>query len=132
MDTGAQQDTSAPDVHMDTGAQENTPETSAPASGAGTAEDAGASDKSAGIDKGKNPEVPEVRPEPASASPGQATLAAPEKPVSQSPSPEKSAAVPAKTGTFKIKQIDKTGPAPDVYTRFCSCRQCWASKCKGL
>jgi hypothetical protein len=21
---------------------------------------------------------------------------------------------------------------PDVYTRFCSCRQCWASKCRGL
>jgi hypothetical protein len=20
----------------------------------------------------------------------------------------------------------------DVYTRFCSCRQCWASKCRGL
>jgi hypothetical protein len=32
--------------------------------------------------------------------------------VSQTPAPEKSAAVPAKTGTFKIKQIVKTGPAP--------------------
>jgi hypothetical protein len=32
--------------------------------------------------------------------------------VSQTPAPEKSAAVPAKTGTFKITQIVKTGPAP--------------------
>jgi hypothetical protein len=111
MDMEAQQDTSAPDVHMDTGAQQDTPDTGVPASGAGTAKDAGAGDKSAGIDKGKNPEVPEVRPEPASTSPGQATPAVPEKPVSQTLAPEKSAAVPAKTGTFKIKQIVKTRPA---------------------
>jgi hypothetical protein len=97
---------------MDTGAQQDTLDTGAPASGTGTAEDAGAGDKSAGIDKGKNLKVPEVRPEPASASPGQATPAVPEKPVSQTPAPEKSAAVLAKTGTFKIKQIVKTGPAP--------------------
>jgi hypothetical protein len=112
MDTGAQQDTSAPDVHMDTGAQQDAPDTGAPASGAETAKDASAGNKSADIDKGKDPEVPEVRPEPASASPGQATLVAPEKPVSQTPALEKSAAVPAKTETFKIKQIVKTGLAP--------------------
>jgi hypothetical protein len=67
---------------MDTGAQQDAPDTSAPASGVGTAEDASAGDKSASIDKEKNPEAPEVRPEPASASPGQATRAAPEKLVS--------------------------------------------------
>jgi hypothetical protein len=28
---------------------------------------------------------------------------------------------------------DETWPElGDVYTRFCSCRQCWASKCRGL
>jgi hypothetical protein len=97
---------------MDTGAQQDTPDTGAPTSGAGTTEDAGASDKSADIDKGKNPKVSEVRPEPASASPGQATPAAPEKAVSQTPAPEKSAAVSAKTGTFKMTQIVKTGPVP--------------------
>jgi hypothetical protein len=67
---------------MDTGAQQDTPDIGVPASTTRTAEDAGAGDKSADIDKGKNPEVPEVRPEPASASLGQATPAAPEKPVS--------------------------------------------------
>jgi hypothetical protein len=97
---------------MDTGAQQDTSDTGAHASGAGTAEDAGAGDKSAGIDKGKHPEVPEVQPEPASASPGQATPAVPEKSVSKTPAPEKSAAVPAKTGTFKMTQVVKTGPAP--------------------
>jgi hypothetical protein len=97
---------------MDTGAQQDTPDTDAPASTAETTEDVGAGNKSADIDKGNNPEVPEVRPEPASASPGQATPAAPEKPVSQTPAPEKNAAVLAKTRTFKITQIVKTGPAP--------------------
>jgi hypothetical protein len=112
MDTRDQQDTSAPDVHMDTGAQQDAPDTGAPASGAGTAEDAGVGDKSADIDKGKNPEVPEVRPELASASLGQATPAVLEKSVSQTPAPDKSTAVPAKTRTFKMTQIVKTGPAP--------------------
>jgi hypothetical protein len=97
---------------MDTGAQQDAPDNGAQASGTGTAKDAGAGDKSADIDKGKNPEVPEVRPEPASASPGQATPAATEKIVSKTPSPEKSAAVPAKTETFKMTQVVKTGPAP--------------------
>jgi hypothetical protein len=45
---------------MDTGAQQDTPDTGAHASGTETSENAGAGDKSTGIDKGKNPEVPEV------------------------------------------------------------------------
>jgi hypothetical protein len=97
---------------MDTGAQQDTPDTGAHASGAKTAEDAGAGDKSSGIDKGKGPEVPEIRTNPAPASPGQATPAAPEKPTSKTPAPEKSAAVPAKTRTFKMTQIIKTVPTP--------------------
>jgi hypothetical protein len=85
---------------MDTGAQQDTPDTGANASGAGTAEDVGAGDKSAGIDKGKAPEVSEVRTNPAPASLGQDTPAAPEQPTPKAPTPEKSTAVPAKTGTF--------------------------------
>jgi hypothetical protein len=97
---------------MDTGAQQDTPDTGANASGAGTAEDASVGDKSAGIDKGKGPEVPEVQTDPVPASPGQATPAAPEKPTPKTPAPEKSTAVPAKTGTFKMTQIIKTAPTP--------------------
>jgi hypothetical protein len=97
---------------MDTGAQQDTPDTGANASGARTAEDAGAGDKSAGIDKGKNPEVPEAQTEPASASLGQATPAMPEKPAPKTPAPEKTTAAPAKTGTFKMTQIIKIVPAP--------------------
>jgi hypothetical protein len=74
---------------MDTGAQQDVPDTGANASGAGTAENAGAGDKSADIDKGKSPEVLEVRTDPASASPGQATPAAPEKIAPKIPAPEK-------------------------------------------
>jgi hypothetical protein len=107
MDSGAQQNTSAPDVHMDTGAQQDASDTGVPASSAGTAEDADAGDKSAGIEKGKAPEVPEVRTNPAPASVGQATLAAPKQPMPKALTPEKTA-VPAKTGTFKMKQIIKT------------------------
>jgi hypothetical protein len=87
---------------MDTGAQQDTPDTGANASGAETADDAGTGDKSADIDKGKGPEVPDVRTDLASASPGQATPAAPEKPMPKTPAPEKSAVVLAKTGTFKM------------------------------
>jgi hypothetical protein len=97
---------------MDTGAKKDTSNTGANASGAGTAEDAGTGDKSADIDKGKAPEVPEVRTNPAPASPGQATPAAPEQPMPKAPTPEKSTAVPAKTGTFKMTQIIKTAPPP--------------------
>jgi hypothetical protein len=109
MDSGAQQDTSALDVHMETGAQQDSPDIGVPASGAGTAEDAGAGDKSADIEKGKAPEVPEVRTNPAPVSPGQATPATPEQPTPKAPTPEKTA-VPAKTDTFKMKQIIKTAP----------------------
>jgi hypothetical protein len=94
---------------MDSGAQQDAPDTGAPASGAGTAEDAGAGDKSAGIEKGKVPKVPEVWTDPAPVSTGQATPAAPEQPTPKAPTPEKTAA-PAKTGTFKMKQIIKTAP----------------------
>jgi hypothetical protein len=97
---------------MDTGAQQDTPDTGANASGAGTAKDAGAGDKSTGIDKGKGPKVPEIQTNPAPASPGQATPAVPEKPTSKTLAPEKSTAVPAKTGTFKMTQIIKTAPPP--------------------
>jgi hypothetical protein len=113
MDSGAQQDPSASDVHMDTGARTDAPD---------TVEDAGAGDKSAGTDKGKAPEVPEIRSDPAPASAGQATPAAPEQPTPKTPTVEKTTApakssVPAKTsvpakssvlakfGTLKIKQI---------------------------
>jgi hypothetical protein len=91
---------------MDTGAQQDVPDTGANASGAGTAENAGVSNKSAGIDKGKSPEVPEIRTEPASTAPGQATSAAPEKSASQTLAPEKTASAPAKTNT------PTTSPAP--------------------
>jgi hypothetical protein len=80
---------------MDTGAHQETPDSGAPTSHAGTTEEAGASNKSASIDKGKAPEVPEVRtiPEPTSA--GQAAPAAPEHPAPKTPA-EKTPA-PAKT-----------------------------------
>jgi hypothetical protein len=105
------QDTSAPDVHMDTWAQQDTPDTDANASGVGTAKDAGAGNKSAGIDKGKNPKVLEARTDPASASPRQATPAVPENPAPKTPTPEKTTAAAAKTRTFKMTQIIKTVPA---------------------
>jgi hypothetical protein len=50
---------------MDTGAQQDAPDTSTNATDTGTAENADASNKSAGIDMGKSPEVPEIRTEPA-------------------------------------------------------------------
>jgi hypothetical protein len=96
---------------MDSGAQQDTYDTGAPASGAGTAEDAGAGDTSAGIDKGKRPAVPEVRTTPAPVSTGQVTPAAPEQPAPKAPTPEQTAA-PAKTGTLKIQQIIKTAASP--------------------
>jgi hypothetical protein len=107
---------------MDTGAQQDAPDTGAPTSGAKTAEDAGAGDKSAGIDKGKAPEVLEVRTNPAPASAGQATLATPEQPAPKTPATEKTPApakaaapaktsVPAKSGTLKIKQTKSGTPS---------------------
>jgi hypothetical protein len=49
---------------MDTRAQQDAPDTGADASGAGTADNASASSKCTNIDKGKAPEVPEIRAEP--------------------------------------------------------------------
>jgi hypothetical protein len=65
-----EQDTSAPGVHMDTGAQQDAPDTGANTSGARTADNAGASSKSAIIDKGKALEVREVWAEPTQAASG--------------------------------------------------------------
>jgi hypothetical protein len=96
---------------MDSGAQQDTSDTGAPASGAGTTEDAGAGDTSAGIDKGKRPAVPKVRTTPAPVSTGQVTPAAPEQPAPKAPTPEQTAA-PVKTGTLKIQQIIKTAASP--------------------
>jgi hypothetical protein len=64
---------------MDTGAQQDAPDTGTDTSGAGTADNVGASNTSVDIDKGKAPEVPEVQIEPERAASGQATPAAPEK-----------------------------------------------------
>jgi hypothetical protein len=91
---------------MDTGAQQDIPDTGANPSGAKTAENADASSKSAGIDKGKGPKVPEIWTEPASTALGQATPAAPKKSASQTPAPEKTTSASAKTGT------PTTSPAP--------------------
>jgi hypothetical protein len=96
---------------MDSGAQQDTSDIGAPASGTRTAEDAGAGDTSTGIEKGKGPAVPEVRTDPTPVSTRQATPAAPEQPAPKAPTPEQTAA-PAKTGTFKIKQIIKTAASP--------------------
>jgi hypothetical protein len=96
---------------MDSGAHQDTSDTGAPASGAGTAEDASVGDMSAGIDKGKGPIVPEVRTNPTPVSTGQTTPAAPEQPAPKAPTPEQST-VPAKTGTLKIQQIIKTTSSP--------------------
>jgi hypothetical protein len=111
---------------MDTGAQQDASDTGAPSSGAGTTEDASAGTKSAGIDKGKAPEVPEIRADLAPASAGQATPAVPKQPAPKTPAPKKAptptkATAPAKTtvpdkttapvksGTLKIERIIKSG-----------------------
>jgi hypothetical protein len=96
---------------MDSEAQQDTSDTGVPASGTGTAEDVGAGDTSAGIEKGKGPAVPEVRTTPAPVSTGQVTPAAPEQLAPKAPTPEQTTA-PAKTGTFKIQQIIKTAASP--------------------
>jgi hypothetical protein len=96
---------------MDTGAQPDAPD---------TAEDAGAGDKSAGIDKGKAPKVPKVRTDPTPASAGQATPATPEQPAPKTPTTKKTSvpaktavsaktSIPAKSGTAKMKHIIKSG-----------------------
>jgi hypothetical protein len=55
---------------MDTGAQQDVPDIGANVSGAGTAENAGTSNTSADIDKGKSPKVPEIWTELALTAPG--------------------------------------------------------------
>jgi hypothetical protein len=98
MDSRAQQNPSAPDVHLDTGAQPEAPDSRAPIGGAGTTEDVGASPKSAGIDpKGKGPAVPEVWTIPEPVSVGQAAPAASEQPAPKTPPATIKAAAPAKT-----------------------------------
>jgi hypothetical protein len=96
---------------MDTGAQQDAPDSGAPTSGAGTTEDAGASNKSAGIDnKGKGPAVPEVRTTPEPASARQAAPAAPEHPAPKAPSTEKTPA-PVKSDTLKIQPTKSGTPS---------------------
>jgi hypothetical protein len=99
---------------MEIGAQQDAPDAGAPTSSAGTIENAGVGTKSASLDKGKAPEVPEIRTDPAPAPAGQAAPAAPEQPAPKTPSTEKTptpakTAAPAKSGTLKIKQIIKSG-----------------------
>jgi hypothetical protein len=53
-------DTSTPDVDMDMGAQQDAPDTGADISGAGTADNVGANNKSADIEKGKAREKSEA------------------------------------------------------------------------
>jgi hypothetical protein len=94
---------------MDTGAQQDASDSGAPASDAGTTEDAGASDKSAGIDlKGKGPAMPEVRTTPEPASAGQAAPAAPEQPSPQTPSSEKTPASSKTTAPAQPAAVTKT------------------------
>jgi hypothetical protein len=106
---------------MDTGAHQETPDSGAPSSDAGTTEDVGASNKSAGIDdKGKGPAVPEIRTIPDPAPAGQTAPAAPEQHAPKTPSAEKTPAptkatapakdtAPAKPGTLKIERVLKSG-----------------------
>jgi hypothetical protein len=94
---------------MDTGAQQDASDSGAPTSGTGTIEDAGASNKSAGVDnKGKGPAVPEIRtiPEPAAA--GQAAPAAPEQPAPKTPTTEKTPAPAQSAAPAKTSVPDKT------------------------
>jgi hypothetical protein len=97
MDSGAQLEPSAFDVHMDIGAHQDAPDSGVPTGDAGTTEDTGASNKSAGTDiKGKGPAVPEVWTIPDPAPAGQDAPAAPEQPAPKTPTVDKTPA-PAKT-----------------------------------
>jgi hypothetical protein len=68
---------------MDTGAQQDSPDTGADTSGARTADNASASSKNTEIDKGKAPEKLETHAQakPKKTAPEQATPAGPEKPA---------------------------------------------------
>jgi hypothetical protein len=105
---------------MDTGAQQDAPDTDADTSGARIIDNAGASSKSTDIDKGKGPKVPEVRAEPEQIALGQATLATPEKPAPQTSAPEKTAPAPAKTGTPTMTPAPapaKAAPTPPAQSK---------------
>jgi hypothetical protein len=93
---------------MDTGDQQDAPDTGVPTSSAGTTKDSGAGTKSTGIDKGKAPEVPEIRTDPAPASAGQATPAAPEQPAPKTPSAKKTPASAKTAALAKTSVPDKT------------------------
>jgi hypothetical protein len=105
---------------MDTGAQQDAPDTDADTSGTRTTDNAGASSKSTDIDKGKGPEVPEVRAEPEQTALRQATLATPKKPAPQTSAPEKTAPAPAKTGTPTMTPAPapaKAAPTPPAQAK---------------
>jgi hypothetical protein len=94
---------------MDTGAQQDAPDTGVPTSSAGTAEDAGAGDMRAGIDnKGKGPAVPEVRTTPVPASAGQDAPAAPEQLAPKTPTAEKTSTLAKTAAPAKTSVLDKT------------------------
>jgi hypothetical protein len=108
---------------MYTGAHQEAPDSGAPTNDAGTTEDVGASNKSAGIDdKVKGPAMPEVRTTSEPASAGQAAPTAPEQPtpktptIEKTPAPAKTAApaktsAPAKSGTLKIQPTKSGTPS---------------------
>jgi hypothetical protein len=94
---------------MDIGAQQDAPDSGAPTSSAGIAEDTDASNKSASIDnKGKGPAVPKVRTTPEPAPAGQAAPAAPEQPAPKTPSTEKTPAPAKPAAPAKTSVPDKT------------------------
>jgi hypothetical protein len=96
---------------MDTGAQQDAPDTGADTSCTGTADNAGASNKSIDIEKGKAPEWPEAQAEPEQTAPEQTTSVGPEQPAPQAS--EKTARTPAKATPplAKTTALTKT-PAP--------------------
>jgi outer membrane biosynthesis protein TonB len=80
---------------MDTGAQQDAPDTDADTSGTGIEDHAGASNKGADTEEGKAPEQPEAQTAPEQTAPEQTTPAGLEQPAPQAP--EKTARTPAKT-----------------------------------
>jgi hypothetical protein len=105
---------------MDTRAQQDVPDIGADTSSTETADNVGASSKSAGIDKGKGLEVPDVRAEPEQAASGQATPTAPEKLAPQTSALEKTAPAPAKTSiptTTPASAPAKAAPTPPAQAK---------------
>jgi hypothetical protein len=104
---------------MDTGAQQDAPDTGADASGAETADNVGASNRSTNIDRGKAPEVPEVQAEQEQAASGQATPVTPDKTAPQTLVSEKtSTPAPAKTPALTPAKAALTPPAQAKPTTF--------------